>query len=391
MNRSRPLLPILFSIALSACSDDPAVAPPPTVTVAPSATSTLPPPTSTSTVPLPPLPTSTSAPMPSSTSTVTPTPEIGCCGDGTVDDGEQCDDGNEVGGDDCAANCTLEHVVNLALSGEMISQSASFTLSLAIDSQQSFRLGEATSATSRPSCEGSSSFAVGEIPLAQRVEDLAFDPVSVPGIACACIRPVAARRCGAPLIRRNGRDCSVALDCTADPSLCGDPSACRFAHGEANASSGVIGCAGLDAVDYVAEVDDIAANFTCTRSGGRSANGAAFIYSSASMGVIMGNPMCLEDTSNAANGPDGIPCSEDDPATSRGGIRIEVRTTGFAGPPLIGPGQASGTEDAPGAPREALGAPFDCAELPGAPRLCSSVTVISAPGAEQVVSTCLEP
>ncbi len=30
------------------------------------------------------------------------------CGDGTVDPGEQCDDGNQVGGDCCAADCTFE-------------------------------------------------------------------------------------------------------------------------------------------------------------------------------------------------------------------------------------------------------------------------------------------
>jgi cysteine-rich repeat protein len=30
------------------------------------------------------------------------------CGDGSVDDGEQCDDGNVVDGDGCTSNCTVE-------------------------------------------------------------------------------------------------------------------------------------------------------------------------------------------------------------------------------------------------------------------------------------------
>ncbi len=32
----------------------------------------------------------------------------GVCGDGTVDSGEQCDDGNNVSGDGCSATCTIE-------------------------------------------------------------------------------------------------------------------------------------------------------------------------------------------------------------------------------------------------------------------------------------------
>jgi cysteine-rich repeat protein len=34
----------------------------------------------------------------------------GVCGDGTVDDGEQCDDGNTTSGDGCSATCTIETV-----------------------------------------------------------------------------------------------------------------------------------------------------------------------------------------------------------------------------------------------------------------------------------------
>ena len=36
------------------------------------------------------------------------TVEPGCCGNGTVDTGEVCDDGNIVSGDGCDSTCTCE-------------------------------------------------------------------------------------------------------------------------------------------------------------------------------------------------------------------------------------------------------------------------------------------
>jgi cysteine-rich repeat protein len=35
-----------------------------------------------------------------------------CCGDGILDAGEECDDGNTTGGDGCSANCTNEYVTD---------------------------------------------------------------------------------------------------------------------------------------------------------------------------------------------------------------------------------------------------------------------------------------
>src|SRR5215470_129948 len=45
---------------------------------------------------------------PGATPTATPSTAAGVCGDGHVDAGEDCDDGNNFGGDGCAANCTSE-------------------------------------------------------------------------------------------------------------------------------------------------------------------------------------------------------------------------------------------------------------------------------------------
>src|SRR5262249_35967116 len=37
-----------------------------------------------------------------------PPPDEGVCGDGSVDPGEQCDDGNTISGDGCSATCQTE-------------------------------------------------------------------------------------------------------------------------------------------------------------------------------------------------------------------------------------------------------------------------------------------
>jgi cysteine-rich repeat protein len=67
-------------------------------------------PTRTPTVtPVPATPTKTATPTPvppTPTRTVTATP--GLCGNGNVDPGEQCDDGNTVNGDCCSATCHFE-------------------------------------------------------------------------------------------------------------------------------------------------------------------------------------------------------------------------------------------------------------------------------------------
>jgi cysteine-rich repeat protein len=43
-----------------------------------------------------------------SCTTETPPPPHACCGDGHLDAGEQCDDGNTTNGDGCSATCTIE-------------------------------------------------------------------------------------------------------------------------------------------------------------------------------------------------------------------------------------------------------------------------------------------
>ncbi|MBI3783441.1 MAG: DUF4215 domain-containing protein [Deltaproteobacteria bacterium] len=77
-------------------------APPPITIFTPTATGTAsntPTPTGTPTI----SPTSTTTSTPTSSPTVTPLP----CGNGMLNTGEQCDDGNRVNGDGCDNNCTF--------------------------------------------------------------------------------------------------------------------------------------------------------------------------------------------------------------------------------------------------------------------------------------------
>lgn len=60
----------------------------------------------TATLTATPTTTATSTPAQTLTPTVTPTP--GPCGNGTVDSGEQCDDGNTASGDGCSSTCRWE-------------------------------------------------------------------------------------------------------------------------------------------------------------------------------------------------------------------------------------------------------------------------------------------
>ena len=99
----------------------------PTQTVAATATTT---PVATVTVTSTPAPTlttvPTSTPVPTLTvipPTSTPTPAGGTCGNGVLDTGEQCDDGNTLNGDCCSASCQIEATAcNLTRFGTIVAR-----------------------------------------------------------------------------------------------------------------------------------------------------------------------------------------------------------------------------------------------------------------------------
>ena len=115
------------------------------------------------------------------------------CGNGPpAETGEECDDGNNFGGDGCAANCTTEDSrVGTFDSEKTVAtvQTESFPITIHLTGSQTFRTGHArTDETKGPN--GEVLYGVGEIPVVIKAADLNFDPVKVQGLVCACVRGV---------------------------------------------------------------------------------------------------------------------------------------------------------------------------------------------------------
>jgi cysteine-rich repeat protein len=142
-----------------------------------------------------PLPTRTPTPAATDTPTASPTPTSPpVCGDGVKDEaaGEECDDGNNLGGDGCAANCTLEtsRITQLDPANSIaVVQSASFPVRIKLRGQQGYITGKARDTTVMDP-QGNVVTKPGEIPVAVRASDVQFQPVIVTGLICACVRNI---------------------------------------------------------------------------------------------------------------------------------------------------------------------------------------------------------
>lgn len=347
---------------------------PPTVTNTP-----LPPATATNTA-IPPtatvtntpedtaIPTETSTPggatetntpeLPTSTPTETPdTPIEAICGDGVTeaDAGEQCDDSNNYGGDGCAANCTLEEDFDLNLGASPAQsqssatvQTISFPISLPLTGRVVITYGEAREQAS-VGVDGFTNFAPNEIPLAtvidkNQVDGEGFvDPISVPGVACACLRGIELRTCGGRLLLPGNVTANNATPCNDDPDVCnGNPDgACIPAFGPGVNAGGRVGCDNtLEDLDYLVVADSFTGDTNYEASGGPVALGAQN-FSFTAIGTILGT--CDFDESNPDKGPDGIPCTDDDPESVRGVASVNVQTTGTAQATVLNANGAAGS------------------------------------------------
>lgn len=394
-----PLFLLLTVFLLPGCSsdDDPAGPPTsvPTATLTPAPPAT---PTATRTPSSPPTASATETPSPTRTMTHGDT----CCGDGTTqpERGEDCDDGNGIGGDGCAPNCTVERSVPMLLHGEVTVQTTVFALVIDLTSEQTVRVGGPAEGSTSPSCEPTVGFSPGDIPVTQRLEDVSFAPAAVPGLVCACVRPVAVSRCGPTLLRPTGPSCDIAPDCTGDASICGEPFECQPAHGSGNVTSGLIGCAGLVDVDYDIVADDLTREITCVRSGDIAPPGSAFLFTTSAIGTIADSGTCAVDESDPRKGADGIPCTEDDPEESRGVAQTTILTTGTVNGAIVGdvaPIEAGRNCGVSPCITGATGREFSCEDLAQDPpmggdfRLCSVFAALDQPTTgDIVVPLCLE-
>jgi len=130
-------------------------------------------------------------------------------------------------------------------------------------------------------------------------------------------------------------------------------------HGDGNAMSGVIGCSGLDLVDYRLTQDagstgiPSAPQLTFSGSGGP---GSAVIFGTTAIGTILGACTGCEP----GYGPDCEFCTADDPPSSVGVPTTAPFTTGTATAEVLNANATSGLSIGP---FSVVGSPLDCVSL----------------------------
>lgn len=293
---------------------------------------------------------------PSSTPTLSPTPGgAAVCGNNQTDTGEQCDDGNIDGGDGCAANCTNERRVDCIFGGSTgaFVQTGFFPIELVFQGQQTLTAGSPRT-TAVSTTDPQVSFNPGDIPAVIKVEDLNFEPVVVPNLVCACVRAAEARE----------------------------------ELGPGNTGAGVVGCgpSGLQGTDVLTEIDHnindrdptcatgtpddlVGHEGVCNgrlaiSQSGSGPQGSAVINTFTSISVIVDGGKCAMNCDlklpdgRLAQGPDCIPCTDDDPdQTAPSFVRT---TTGTATARLFDFNNQRGNT-------------FDCnADCGGSPCVCST-------------------
>ncbi len=296
------------------------------------------------------------------------------CGNGTLEADEQCDDGNRFDGDGCAANCRDETVRELRLDPQV----SRITLKTLMGEFAGAVSGSLRIHTASPDEHGS-------IRVTIKTSDVQLNPVPITGVGCACI------------------------DVMPEPDL-----------GPGNAGHGEIGC-GEELVRNVWYSNSQNHNsdqpfqdpdcFRGTREppDGRhpgvcnapirlffinlGAPGSAVIESHLGFRIIADGGTCAVDAADPAKGPDGVPCSGDDPDAGRR-IALQPLTTGLAQALVASPDNNTRQEEALELRNAVLGDIFECQALAANPTsgtggavLTSAVPVLDLPLGDTVVTT----
>ena len=332
-------------------------------------TNTAVPPTSTA---VPPTNTQPSGPTNTPTNTVvvnTPTPTntqggAAVCGNGTVEGDEQCDDGNTFGGDGCAANCTTETRQDCVFgegTGANV-QTAIFAIPLALTGKQVLTTG--TPRTSDPNMIA---------PIVIKAADVAFDPVQVPGLVCACVRAGAKDEYGPGNSGLGQTSCSDAglqdinYVTTVDHNTNDQPGACAgCTAGDSSCTSGFLED-GSAAHPHAGVCNGLPQT---VHSGGNGGVGATIIDSNTGITLISDSGTCSTDTTDPNKGPDGIPCDDDDP--NQVAPSVTNTTSGTAGAQVIDANNAAGKKIAAG---QACGATSCATQVTGIPANCATGSV----------------
>ena len=323
----------------------------------------------------------------------------GVCGDGTQDEGEECDDGNNFGADGCAANCTTEDarvgVFDPAKTVAVV-QTEAIPITLNLTGQQTFRTGHAR-ATDTKLANGET-IGAGEIPAAIRSSELNFDPVKVTGLVCACVRGIPVEAFGPGISASGSMGCGdqgltdisyrMVQDHNTTP---GNPN--NFNQGTPNdpecddtapLPAGGTSTACLEGTGEKCSMEANQHIGVCqgpriiTQFGGAAPKGSALIINSTAIGLLsdagacatnkpMRNGKCLYED----YGPDCLPCTDDD--LEKGNTETNPTTTGTAEAALFDANNGNAVIDKDkecfGTPciTQVEGAVFDCSKITPCP------------------------
>jgi hypothetical protein len=318
----------------------------------------------------------------------TPTPLPGACGNGTVDAGEDCDDGGHClggtnagtactsesqcmgtgiciggahaeavctdpsncpggkclhcvpqGGDGCAANCTSETSLTYNLKQGVLNGTGTDVnpgTSGAVVHGDTLTIPLALSGQSQQTVIAGKEGADHTIPVVIPASSVHYPPIAVQSLACACVRGAPAKTCGGTIFEADfvtpSTDCTPTY--TAGDSVCAAPKKpCAFVHGAGNSATGSISCnAGLVGIDYLLTQDDL--DGSC--SGGASACTAQPVIAFSGTGVAGSGILVNSIAIGVHMGPcpaAGTFCQADpttDPEGERGSVATIPLVTGTA-------------------------------------------------------------
>jgi len=282
------------------------------------------------------------------------------CGDGEENvEGETCDDGNNLGGDGCAANCTGETRRETELDparAKATAQIRSIAIPLPLSGTQVLTVGEARDAAVRGR-DGAVIFHPMDIPVVIKADDVQFNPISIAGIACACVRGVPVDETFGPGISGSGRiGCGEAGLMNVDFLVEADHNTTPGSPGNGGSASGlpddpecddvstalnlISSEACLEGTDEACSLEGNSHTGVCqsprrvTFSGGQGPRGSVLLFNSTAIGLLADGGACTESRLPNGNcrfadyGADCKPCTDDD--VEKGTAGIAPTTSGRA-------------------------------------------------------------
>ncbi|MGH7788213.1 MAG: hypothetical protein ACRERC_15180 [Candidatus Binatia bacterium] len=270
-------------------------------------------------------------------------PPVGFCGDGDVNvPGETCDDGNNLGGDECAANCTEQvrrmTVLDPARAGATV-QLSNLTIPLNLTGTQVLTAGMPRD-TAVEGPDGKL-YNAGDIPIVIKAEDVQFDKIPVFGLVCACVRGVPVEGFGEGISGTGKAACGtvpitdinfiVEVDHNTTPGNAGnggpenglpDDPTCSSVYEVFPGSSTVACVEGTGPTCMTPDNEHIGVCISprvISYSGGAAPRGSVSLLNNSAIGLLQDGATCGTDSRNpngsckyADYGPDCEPCTDDD-------------------------------------------------------------------------------